>query len=85
MLSEGSWSFYLGSIFFVQVECFSTIYCYGNNVAMATDKCLSLSVLLDASAIKLFLTKSCAEIIASGAICYNLDSINLSKFRSTSF
>ena len=68
MLSEGSWSSNLGSIFFVRVECFSTIYCYGNNVAMATDKCLSDCATRWAT--KLFLTQSCAEIIASGASSY---------------
>ena len=40
-LFEGSWSSYLGNVF-----C-NTIYCYGNNIAMATDKCISLIVLLD--------------------------------------
>ena len=67
MLSEGSWSSYLGSIFLVQVECYSTIYCYRNNVAMATDKCLSDCATRWAT--KLFLTESCVEIIASRASC----------------
>ena len=66
VLSEGSWSSYLGSMFFVRVECFSTIYCYGNNVAMATDKCLSDCATRWATT--LFLTKSCVEIIASGGL-----------------
>ena len=47
LLFEDSWSSYSGSIFFAPVEFCSTVYCYGNNVAMATDKCLSLTVLLD--------------------------------------
>ena len=46
----------------------STIYCYGDNGAMATDKCLSDCATRLAT--KLFLTESCAEIIASGAPCY---------------
>ena len=64
LLFEDSWSSYLGSIFFVPVEFCSTI-CYGNNVAMATDKCLSGCATRWAT--KLFLAKSCAEIIAFGA------------------
>ena len=66
LLFEGSWSSYLGRIFFVPVEFCSTIYYYGNNVAMATDKCLSDCATRWAT--KLFLTKSCAEIIASGRL-----------------
>ena len=37
----------LGNLFFVPVEFCSTIYCNENNVAMATEISLSLTVLLD--------------------------------------
>ena len=57
-----------GKYIFCASSICSTIYCYGNNVAMATDKCLSDCVTRWAT--KLFLTESCAEIIASGASCY---------------
>ena len=56
---------YLVSISFVPVEfCF---FCYGNNVVMAIEK-----YVYDCAtrwATQLFLTESCAKIIASGASC----------------
>ena len=49
------------------VEFCNTIYCHGNNDAMAADKFLSDCA--TGWATKLLLTKSCAEIIASEASC----------------
>ena len=67
LLFEDSWSSCLESIFFVPVEFCSTTYCYGNNVAMATDKCLFDSATVDE--LQAIFGKNCAEIIASGASC----------------
>ena len=61
---------YLGSIFFVPVEFCRTIYCYGNNVAMATEKYLH-----DCATRWVFLTNSCAEIIAAGPSALRKDSL----------
>ena len=58
---------YLGSISFLPAEHTLLIFCYRNNIAMAIE-----SYLNDCStrwATKLFLTESCAELIASGASC----------------
>ena len=60
------------------VEFCSTIYFYGNNVFMATDKCLSNCTTRWAS--KLFLAKICAKIIASGASCFILNLKQSAKY-----
>ena len=72
---------YLESIFFMPVEFRCTIYCYGNNAAMATEKYLYDYATRWAT--KLFLTKSCAEIIASGASCLILLGFQISIFCRT--
>ena len=56
---------YLVSISFVPEEF--RFYCYGNNVAMAIEKYVYDCVTRWTT--QLFLTESCAEIIASGASC----------------
>ena len=56
----------LFNVFSKYILCASRIlfFCYGNNVVMAIEK-----YVYDCATTQLFLTESCAEIIASGASC----------------